>query len=343
VTLISAGAVVRPPIMAAAGPPWLPPPCPPSEAQEHAASGTWYRLDGVQDTAGTLTGQVLSVGVIGGPSRTMALAPEAFASGSHQGLVLVGEDDGTRSRLSLVDPAHDCARVVGETDDVVRSALVSLDGTAVWEHRVARAAREDLGIWRRPLDGRPATRQLRGAPADARYGRTFATELRWTPDGALAATTCGESACRTRIMDEAGGPVTTVGPTGPVLGAGGDGTVVAYRVCGGFPCAIERHGAGPAPEQLVAAAGRAAVAGNRLVFEPVEGGLRAMDLDGTGTSVIAAATDLIPLGDGSRATAGGERRDGSVLLAPHGRLDGATLMVLDRGDRTPHAVGGAVR
>ena len=134
--LVGAGALARPPLLEAADPPWDPPPCPASVAPSGAAA--WFRLDGIVDGAGTLAGQRVTVGRLGGAGRTIDLPPESFATGPWDGRVLVGADDGARSRLSLVDVGQGCAMAVAVEDAVVRSALVTPDGAAVVEHRVDR-------------------------------------------------------------------------------------------------------------------------------------------------------------------------------------------------------------
>jgi len=141
----------------------------------------WFRLDALMDAAGTLTGQRLTVGRLGAGGRTIDLPPESFATGPWDGRVLIGADDGARSRLSLVDVGAACATVLAEENAVVRAALVTPDGSAVVEHRVDRATRADLGVWRVPIDGGRSRRVVAGLTADARYGRTFSTELRWAP------------------------------------------------------------------------------------------------------------------------------------------------------------------
>ena len=97
--LMGAGVMTRPPVLVAADPPWEPPPCtdsgPPGVGRATTAAA-WYRLDGVLDEAGTLAGSRLSLGLVGGVTRHLALPSESFASGPVRGMVLVGADDGTR-------------------------------------------------------------------------------------------------------------------------------------------------------------------------------------------------------------------------------------------------------
>ena len=58
----------------------------------------------------------LTVGQLGAGGRTIDLPPESFATGPWAGRVLVGADDGARSRLSLVDVGAGCATPLAEED-----------------------------------------------------------------------------------------------------------------------------------------------------------------------------------------------------------------------------------
>ena len=335
VALMGAGTLTRPTVLAASDPPWIPPPCPHEGATGAARNPAWYRLDATLDGGGTLAGQRLSLGVIGGVTRIMDLPTESFATGPHDGRVLVGTDDGSRSRLSLVDPVAGCATVIGDEAAVIRSALVAPDGAAVLEHRVARTTRSDLGVWRRPLDGGPSTRQLPAPAFDARYGRTFTTELRWTVDGTLAVSSCGILACRTTLLPPDGGTITTIGPTGEVVGVSSRGSVIAYAPCGGSPCPILEHDRRGGLRIRIAEAGRASMAGDHLVFEHGRRGLRVLDLASGGERPVEGADGLVPARGGSMATSGAEVTDGALLLVPAGRLDGTHAMELVPGGTRP--------
>ena len=94
-----------------------------------------------------------------------------------------------------------CTWTLATERDVIRRATVDPAGATIYETRVDRTSRADLGVWQRPLDGGPARRILDPLPADARFGRTFSTEFTWAADGErLAIQSCGEVACRTRII-----------------------------------------------------------------------------------------------------------------------------------------------
>jgi hypothetical protein len=215
--LASASAVVT-------EPPWDPPDCGPGaesaadaaalprpEAPERLADEAWFRLDPVLDEAGTLAGQRLELGLLGGVSRQIALPPESFAAGPFGGLVLVGSDDGADSTLRAIDASASCARLIARVSSVIRRAVIDPAGINVYEFRVDRATRADLGVWRRPLAGGRDERVVDPLPADARFGRTFSTELTWSLEGdRLVVQQCGYTSCRTRLVDPGTGQVRTI-------------------------------------------------------------------------------------------------------------------------------------
>jgi hypothetical protein len=339
--LVGAGVLARPPLLEAADPPWDPPPCPVAMAPSGARA--WFRLDGLVVEAGTFTGQRLTVGQLGAGGRTLDLPPESFATGPWSGRVLVGADDGARSRLSLVDVGAGCATLLADEADVVRAALVMPDGSAVVEHRVDRATRADLGVWRVGLDGSRTRRLVAGLATDARYGPTFSTELRWAPDGRLAISTCGETRCRTRLVDMASGRSSAVGPTGPLIGITSDGAVVAHEPCGGFPCGIVRRAPGRDATVLATDAGPATMAGDRVVFETARGRLTALDARTGRLTAIVDGGGLVPVASGSGARAGVTHAADAAVLVLGARLDGRSSRILEAGATSPVDATEAVR
>jgi hypothetical protein len=340
VALAGALGVVRPPVLAAVDAPWEPPPC--REAPGGGAVGAgghtaaWYRLDQVLDDRGSLAAQRLTLGLVGGPTQHVDLPAESSASGPVRGVVLVSEDDGDQSRLRLLDVGRGCGTELGREQSVIRGALLAPDGSSTWEHRVNRTTRADEGVWRRPLSGGAARRVLAGLPPDGRFGPTYVTELSWLTDGRLGVASCGERACRVRVLDLATGQSAAFDGTGPLLGIHGY-LGVALGACTGLPCPIVgvdlrtgRH------TSLVDAAGSAAMAYGVLVFEEADGSLATLDLSNRHRSVVAASRSLLPVRRTSSATGGAETAAGTVLLAPGGRLgrpaDGRSL------DADTHAV-----
>ena len=319
IALIGAPGVARPAVPGAADPPWDPPACRGAVAAPTVSAGTTrYRLDAALAAAGSLAGQRLKIGIVGGLERQVTLPAESFATGPVRGLVLVGDDDGTRSRLRAVDPARGCAWTIAAESAVIRSAIFATDAGSTWEHRVDRATRADLGVWRRAIGGGTASRVAPGLAPDVAHGRTFATDLRWALDGRLVIASCGELACRTRLVDPATGLAEATSRTGPVLGVAGT-RVIAYAVCPGLPCAVTATDPSTgAAETLVAEAGAAALAGGSLVYEH-DGHLAKLDLRTRAVSDVPGSDGFVPVASGSGATAGMDLPAGTMLLAGSGQ------------------------
>lgn len=207
-----------------------------------AADAPWFTLDPTLDASGSLVGQRLRVAAArdAAPSR-IDLPAESFAAGPHGRVVLVGDDDGHRSRLRLVDVAGGCAWPVAVERAVIRRATVSPDGVTIYETRVDRSTRADLGVWRRPVGGdAPAARVVGPIDPDPRFGRTWSTEFDWSVDGdRLAIQSCGALACRTRILDPSSGSLETIADPalGPMVGLTST-RIVVYRACRGWPCGL---------------------------------------------------------------------------------------------------------
>ena len=292
----------------------------------------WFRLDPLVGTDGALDGQRLIVGLVADrAARTLDLDPESFAAGPFGRVVLAGSDDGTRSRLLLVDVVAACTASVADESAVVRRATITPDGTAIVETRVDRASRADLGTWRRPIDGSgPARRIVAPFPADERFGRTFSTELAWNATGdRLAIQACGETSCRTRIVDPDGRHPRAVDDVslGVMIGHDGD-RLLTYRPCRGFPCDVVSIAADGSRAVIAPAAWSATLVEDesvtRLVHEIWTGtrfALRGVRPDGSD------ARDLGDLPEGLRLAAptslsgvGTRQPDGWAVLAPEGRM-----------------------
>ncbi len=297
----------------------------------------WFRLDPLLDAAGGLRGQRLTFGLDGERSaRSLDLPAESFAAGPHGRIVLAGSDDGARSQLQAVDVASGCAWAIGTERAVIRRATIDPSGASIYETRVDRVSRADLGIWQRPIDGAgPARRVLAPLAPDGRFGRTFSTDFTWDLAGdRLAVQSCGEVACRTRVIAPRGGPVTTldVPDLGPLVGLQGD-TAVTYEACRGLPCPIVSTDLRTGARQVLApAAGLAVVVptadGARLIHEvgaSTGRELRAVRLDGGWAADLGPIPDDLRLHPSAiRAGAATRLPPGWVLLAPDGRLPAAT-------------------
>lgn len=294
--------------------------------------GAWYRLDPRRDAGGFLVGQVLTVG-LGDAQSTVALGAESAASGPAGSAVLVVSDDGTRSSVAVVDAGTGCARPIGGSDAIVRRALLVPDGKAIIEHRLDRATRTSLGIWRRPSNGGGGVRILAPVGPDDRFGRTFSTELAWADDGRLVVQSCGAAACRTRVLDLASGRLELAindDRQGELIGVGGS-TLVTYEACAGLPCPIvatDLLGAGP-KRVLAEQAGFARLvtggAGTRLVHEvgePGSGLLRTVPLTDGHESTIDVGEGVLLAPTPARSRSAIALRPGWLLLSADGRSQG---------------------
>ena len=330
-----------------AGPrPWTPRACagPPAEriaaAKDPRATtiasvrgAPWFRLDPVLDGAGALRGQRLAFGLDGDPTtRRLDLPAESFAAGPYGRVILVGSDDGTTSHLEALDIAAGCAWSVADERSVIRRATIDPSGSQIYEMRVDRATRADLGIWLRAIDGRaPARRILPPLARDARFGATWSTEFTWDVAGdRLAVQSCGEIACRTRVLSpHAGSTLTLDAPDiGSLIGVDGD-RIVSYGACRGLPCPIVSIDLGTGGRRTLAGAAGTALlvstpAGARLVLETTTVGahsLRAIGLDGGQVVDLGPVTDdLRLLPSSTRAESATRLPAGWVVLAPDGRL-----------------------
>ena len=309
----------------------------------------WFRLDASLDRTGALEGQRLALGMDGNRSSgVMDLPPESFAAGPFGRIVLVGADDGAVSRLEAVDVARGCSWTVAEEADVMRRATIDSGGATIYELRVDRATRADLGIWARPLDGSsPAVLVLAPIDPDDRFGRTWTTEFAWDVSGrVLAVQSCGEAACRTRVIDPAGGPprILAEPDLGAMIGLDGD-LLVTYAACPGFPCPILAVDLRTGTRRMLTDAAAVAVViptpdGPRVVHEVLSASgveLRAIALDGS------SATDLgrMPPGVRLHATphaAGASTRVPARLGRARSRRPPASRRA-QRPDQTPPCSG----
>lgn len=345
IAALGAVAVLASTTLGARDHPWDPPDCadvrggPGSAARvgphpdlSAAGRGPWFRLDPVLDSAGALHGQRLVVGLASGTGRrTLDLPPESFTAGPFGAVVLVGTDDGVESRVVALDVLDGCATVLATSTDIIRRGTVSPDGTRLVEFRVDRRTRADLGTWRRLLDGsRRADRILPPIDPDPRFGRTWSTTFMWGEADALAVESCGEVACRTRVVDSAGpSDLALAEPDiGATLGLA-SGRFVSYLACRGLPCPVVATDMASGRRRILIDDSSAAVvistdAGPRLVHVrvgPAGTTLHSQSLDGSDQ------VDLGPVPDGydlemdpARSGVGLDLPPGWVVLAPHGRL-----------------------
>jgi hypothetical protein len=302
-----------------------------------AGDGTWFRTDPVLDD-GAIVGQtLLAASATSDRPVRVALDREAFAWGPSGGLILAGSDDGASSTMFIVDPSERCAVTVGSSSDVIRRGIMEPGGSAIVEFRVDRATRADLGVWRRPFDGGEATRILPPIERDDGYGITWSTEFAVDAgDDRLVVQSCGEHACRSRLLG-ADGDVALVADAhqGPLIGLAGD-RLVTLGACPGLPCELRStdlttgatdvlHEASGIARLVADARGR-----TTIVHEVIDGAarLRAVLPDGSAPVDLGLLPRLDGLlAPGSVSGSDAETAAGAIPIGPDGRVatDGVHL------------------
>ena len=209
VALLGPTGVARPPVLEAADPPWDPPACRAAVAARPSSAGVaWFRMDAVLDAAGTLTGQRLTVGVVGGTRQ--AARPAA------------------RSRSPRVPSRASCWSAMTTARGPACAPSIrpaAAHRRSRWRRRSSAAPSSTRTSARRSSTGstgrrartsacggaRPAAERRSGScPASRRTPATGGRSRRTSggrSDGRLAVASCGEVACRTRIVDTATGRV----------------------------------------------------------------------------------------------------------------------------------------
>lgn len=314
------------------------------------ASAAWHRIQPVLAN-GARAAQRLDLGIAGSQTWTIPLDAESFASGPDDGRIVVGTDDGRRSTVSVIDLARGCAQVIAVTADVVRTALLSGDGEVILEHRVRRTDRADLGIWRRTTADGATHRILAPVERDDRFGVTFLTHLQWATDGRhLGIASCGEAACRLRVLDTIAGSIRTVADPdlGELVGLSADRAAMR-GACRGLPCPIlgvELDGGDVSV--LAASAGTA-----DLVVDDAGRAVVAFEHDGPGGQLsvvplggVEPATQTIDLPDDLHITdhdavVAVDLPPGWILLARPGAPDDAAAWIRDA--RVRRLADGAIR
>lgn len=309
-----------------AGRSWSPPPCagPPAApaVAERVGASAWYREDPVLRDGRRVGGRISLGRADLDQPQVLAVDAESFAAGPFGDTLLVGTDDGRASALSLVDLERACAWPVATSAAVIRRATISPDGTSIYEIRVDRATRADLGIWRRPLAGDAEPVPVLGPlPDDERFGRTFITDFTWATDGRrLAVRSCGEVACRVRILDTRTGRHRLIADPrlGDVIGLGPDRLVV-HGACRGLPCPVLSVPVrGGVPLVLARAGGLATMTtvadgSARVVVEVIAGAGRTLaSIRPDGRS----SEDLGPLPAGQRLVPSGGRAASGLAVPP---------------------------
>jgi hypothetical protein len=322
----------------------------PPASPSAAAGGVAFVIEPIVDTDGVLAGQRVELGTAARLTATLDLPPESFAAGPFGQVILAGSDDGRTSTLGAFDAATGCSWSVATETDIIRRATLDPAAGDVYEFRLDRDTRADLGVWREPLAGGATIRVIPPLAANDWYGPTFSTELAWSEDGdVLIVQSCGLTSCRTRLFDTISGNLQSVetADQGEVIGLAA-GRLVTYAACRGLPCPIQSVDVATGESSTLSeAAGLArfveTAAGPRLLHEKGSGDERALLLvDPTS----AASVPVSEAGSAWRVVPPAARAGGATsvppawaLLSGDGRAarpgDAAELLRLDDGATLP--------
>ncbi|HET8778022.1 MAG TPA: hypothetical protein VFN76_10215, partial [Candidatus Limnocylindria bacterium] len=141
----------------------------------------------------------------------------AWAHGPYGSSVLVGDDDGSRSRVFTVSSVDGSEATILETDDAVVVGALAADDASMYFVPLDRTTGMDRGLWRLPLDGGAAEVIDPGPIADAPSDYATQWTMEWSAGGdALVTQVCRMRTCRTLVLDAASGQ-TRLDEGGPPL------------------------------------------------------------------------------------------------------------------------------
>ena len=277
-------------------------------------------------------------------TRTLDLPAESFAAGPFGRIVLVGSDDGSTSRLEAVDVASGCSWPVA---DGARRHPAG-DDRPVRDRRLRDARRSRRRVPTSASGAAGSTRHRRpsgsSAPIapDARFGRTFSTEFTWDLAGdRLAVQSCGEVACRTRLLDPRWRPGRDARRS-PISGSSSASTATGRDVRGlprpPLPDRLDRHhdrratGRSPTRPAPRRSSDRPTAPGSSTRCGPVTGAsLRSVALDGGGSPRPGPARATTSASPGRRSPA-----DRPTRLPPAGCSSPRTVAFpIDPADHRP--------
>jgi hypothetical protein len=191
------------------------------------------------DAKGQFIGRFVAVNAPG-RALTLNLPVESSVSAPVGDALVYTQSLGANSEVHVIDLATGCDSVIARASGTVRSAILGATGDAVYVHSVTFPFRSDAGVTRFALDSGTAAQVVPALADDARFGLTFATQLGWSTDGAtLSVQSCGEQACRTRLLNAATGSIATFDAPGQgqIIGVT-PAHLVTYDGCLGLPCSV---------------------------------------------------------------------------------------------------------
>ncbi|MEO7119354.1 MAG: hypothetical protein ABIZ34_10325, partial [Candidatus Limnocylindrales bacterium] len=161
------------------------------------------QLVDVLDARGWLVGHRLEAA--GTPGVGVSLGRIAFLDGPFGDRWVVGETTAANTRLRVLDASRGCVESNFSIAGMVFAASISPSGTVLVHDLVDATSRAELGVWRRPLNSAgDVARILPGIGSSDTVAPVWTNGFAWGPAGELAAQSCGEAACVTRIVQSDG-------------------------------------------------------------------------------------------------------------------------------------------
>ena len=217
----------------------------PAEAARAATDGSSRGLQSSNRSTlserGEVIGRALNARTANGAPVSVDLPVESFVGETVDDLVVYTRyTPATGSQVRALDLVTGCDGLLASPSEIVRSAVLAVDGTSLYVHSVKKTGRADAGVIRFDLVTGISTQAVPPLRPNARLGPIFGTELHFGADsGALAVQSCGMSECLTRVLDVATGTVATYDQPGQGQFISlDDEHLVTYAACGLMPCDV---------------------------------------------------------------------------------------------------------
>ena len=191
--------------------------------------------------SGEVVGRALTASVANGAQVAVELPAESFVGDALDDVVVYTKySPASGSQVRALDLVTGCDSLLASPSEIVRSAILAVDGTAVYVHSVNKSGRGDAGVARFDLGAGTSTQVVPPLRPSERLGPIFGTELHFRHDGgALAVQSCGIAACLTRVLGVASGAVATYDEPGQGQFISlDDESLVTYAACGAMPCDV---------------------------------------------------------------------------------------------------------
>ncbi|CAN5717903.1 hypothetical protein BH23CHL7_BH23CHL7_08390 [soil metagenome] len=181
-------------------------PVPPAEPP--AGQPAELRVTPLVGNAGEQVGRRIDVQTPGGVRVSLDLAAESFVGRAAGDRLVYGQATASGSEIRSLNLESGCSVLLAQRGDIVRSALPTADGGAIYFHTVTAAERADGGVSRLDLTTGEQVPVAGPFDSDDAFGLVFSTQLELAKaDATLIVQSCGIERCVTRLLDTASGSI----------------------------------------------------------------------------------------------------------------------------------------